>query len=753
MDSSSEQLAGGEDEAACTSASEGLEEGEVEGETLLIVESEDQGSVDLSHDQSGDSLTSDVGEEADGGWACEDMSFYCDRCHKWVPAAQLRGEQPSYLKGDNFFKFICSDCSEDGKESFERMRLTWQQVVMLAMYNLSLEGTGRQGYFRWKEDICAFIGRHWNFLLGTRKKTSTWWSTVAGCLSVGSPTFFRSGAQEFGEPGWWKLVQNRPPTLRLEVDKSTTKAKASKPALDPIITVEGLRKRGARNPVENAIQLKEKRSRTQEAKDIRRAQKEAVGCYGDRSAASTPVKLAAGRGGGDFSAPGTPASHSATPSLLSEADLIPDAMPPQALFHDDEEMETEGMIDPGMEYLPPPRANLAARKKLRPPPHIKREADSEEDEGRAAEDDFEEPAGHAQPYAEGPSLSAGVAVGAGVPERRRIPHPEKADAAGASQTPRFAPLSLYAERMLLRRLDACPLALAVTPHAKRFHRKLLVRQAKRQRGLPLLDLDRAVSATLSLVGGIYGAQGAGTLTRKYCTNSQELRILDRFQSNFSSRRGVQQNSVSFWHRLMGAEGSSDQTIKSPYTSRILKPYIRRDYESRPVKLRLLAEIRAHSHRNDPDWVPERNAPIDYCYVRPNHIPSVNAMCHDSFWPGVDLSECLQYPDFSVVALYKKVVIGFGFMVPDVKYNEAYISFLLVHPEWRQAGIGTFMIYHLIQTCMGKDVTLHVSASNPAMLLYQKFGFKAEEYILDFYDKYYPVESTECRHAFFLRLRR
>lgn len=211
--------------------------------------------------------------------------------------------------------------------------------------------------------------------------------------------------------------------------------------------------------------------------------------------------------------------------------------------------------------------------------------------------------------------------------------------------------------------------------------------------------------------------------------------------------------MSFWTRLMGAEGGLDQTIKSPYTSRILKPFIRRDYESRPVKLRLLAEIRAFPHRKDPEWTPEPEAPIDYCYVRPNHIPSVNAMCHHSFWPGVDLSECLQYPDFSVVVLYKKVVVGFGFMVPDVKYNEAYISFLLVHPEWRRAGIGTFMIYHLIQTCMGKDVTLHVSASNPAMLLYQKFGFKAEEYILDFYDKYYPLDSSECRHAFFLRLRR
>ncbi|XP_027872260.1 cysteine-rich protein 2-binding protein [Xiphophorus couchianus] len=760
-------------------AAEGLEEGEVEGETLLIVESEDQ--EDLSHDQSGDSLTSDLGEDADGGWACEDMSFYCDRCHKWVPAGQLRGDQPSYLKGDNFFKFLCCDCSEDGKESFERLRLTWQQVVMLAMYNLSLEGTGRQGYFRWKEDICAFIGRHWNFLLGNRKKTSTWWSTVAGCLSVGSPAFFRSGAQEFGEPGWWKLVQNRPPTLRPDGDKSGTKTKATRPPLEPIITVEGLRKRGARNPVENAMQLKEKRSRTQEAKDIRRAQKEAAGGgYADRSASSTPVKLALSRSGvrrpdlvlergevvdfsslsssdqtpltspspspsPDFSGPGTPASHSATPSLLSEVDLIPDAMPPQALFHDDEELETEGMIDPGMEYLPPPSASHTGQKKLRPPHTlIKREAESEEDD--AHEERFEQPAG----CGEAPPPDRRVA------ERRRMNLQDKLD--GAAPRPVVSALSLYDERLLLRRLDGCPLALAVTPHAKRLRRKLLVRHAKRQRGLPLLDIDRAVSAALSLVGGIYATQEAeprpvGGVKRKYCTSSQEQRILDRFQTSASSRPGVQQRSVSFWHRLMGAEGGLDQNIKSPYTARILKPFIRRDFESRPLKLRLLAEIRAFPHRTDPDWTPEPDAPIDYCYVRPNHIPSVNAMCHDSFWPGVDLSECLQYPDFSVVALYRKVVVGFGFMVPDVKYSEAYISFLLVHPEWRRAGIGTFMIYHLIQTCMGKDVTLHVSASNPAMLLYQKFGFKAEEYILDFYDKYYPVDSSECRHAFFLRLRR
>ena len=36
------------------------------------------------------------------------------------------------------------------------------------------------------------------------------------------------------------------------------------------------------------------------------------------------------------------------------------------------------------------------------------------------------------------------------------------------------------------------------------------------------------------------------------------------------------------------------------------------------------------------------------------------------------------------------------MVPDVKQNEAYISFIFTHPEWRRAGMATFMLYHLIQ---------------------------------------------------------
>ena len=61
-----------------------------------------------------------------------------------------------------------------------------------------------------------------------------------------------------------------------------------------------------------------------------------------------------------------------------------------------------------------------------------------------------------------------------------------------------------------------------------------------------------------------------------------------------------------------------------------------------------------------------------------------------------MSECLQFPDFSCVAVYKKIVIGFAFLVPDVSYVDAYVSFIFTHPEWRRVGIAKFMLYHLIQ---------------------------------------------------------
>ena len=67
--------------------------------------------------------------------------------------------------------------------------------------------------------------------------------------------------------------------------------------------------------------------------------------------------------------------------------------------------------------------------------------------------------------------------------------------------------------------------------------------------------------------------------------------------------------------------------------------------------------------------------IDYCYVQPNNIPALNFLCTEFFWPGIDLTESLENSELSCVVLYQKLLIGFAFIVPDVNYNEAYLSFL------------------------------------------------------------------------------
>jgi ribosomal protein S18 acetylase RimI-like enzyme len=82
-----------------------------------------------------------------------------------------------------------------------------------------------------------------------------------------------------------------------------------------------------------------------------------------------------------------------------------------------------------------------------------------------------------------------------------------------------------------------------------------------------------------------------------------------------------------------------------------------------------------------------------------------------------------------------------------------------------------MLFHLISRNPNKDITLHVSTNNPAMvvllrsllstlsdpsptkLLYNRFGFKAEEFIVGFYEDYLDPQSRMSKNAFRLRLRR
>ena len=79
----------------------------------------------------------------------------------------------------------------------------------------------------------------------------------------------------------------------------------------------------------------------------------------------------------------------------------------------------------------------------------------------------------------------------------------------------------------------------------------------------------------------------------------------------------------------------DNFVHSPYTNRLLKPFIRRDTSCHPLWLKVMEELRIKVNKSNPKWKTPPIAPIDYSYVRPQHIPAINSLCNQFFWPGID----------------------------------------------------------------------------------------------------------------------
>lgn len=252
-------------------------------------------------------------------------------------------------------------------------------------------------------------------------------------------------------------------------------------------------------------------------------------------------------------------------------------------------------------------------------------------------------------------------------------------------------------------------------------------------------------------------------------------MLDRFMhTNVISTTPIGENGrpTSFAIKLLGEAGRSHcESFRSPYTQRLLKPYIFRDLKPDYPMIKLLQEIHSHALSAACRMAEEEGGlryqalPVDLVYIRPQHVAVINSICRSFFWANIDLTDQLNYPEFSVVALYGKLVIGFACMAPIADCNEAYLSFLWAHPHFRRRGLARCMLYHLSQSCMGRDIVLHVGVTNPAVFLYQSFGFRVEKVCLNFYDKYIPVPPTrkgahnlasqasrESRHALYMRLK-
>ncbi|KAI8087925.1 uncharacterized protein B0P05DRAFT_530696 [Gilbertella persicaria] len=594
------------------------------------------------------------------------------------------------LFGDTFGVFHCAVCNR-GPETFERKPMSWISIVHLVIYNLiknsQIEDVKKPKkdkrehyYFRWKEDVCAFIDDYWDYLMPEKTRSATWNNTIASVLSTHG-SIFLSGLEKLHQSAWWTLHTFEPP----KNDKKTK--------------LKPTPKRTLKRSKENEVDKRPKRSKR------------------EKSPAKKEQSIE-----DDF------LGLSSLSELSSSAELS----------------DTEEDKKKPVQQEP-----------LKSETHI--QIENKEIKTQEAKEETEIQPEKKEPEKKEPEKKE--------PEKKEPEkkEPEKKDYVNntndlsQSTKPSLSQqttLSPQDEWLLLQKLEHSSKKLS--PAACRYKRKLAVRRLKRNLGIKLFDMDTYLIQLLKSSKPILEPISNQTVIQP--ASNQHVEQTQDDQEAMLNNITYTPYASSFASRLYGSIRqrntiTRDEPWLSSWNGRKLRPFIRRDFQSQPKRMLLMGQIKACAGKphtkgqSEPSGIVSGES-IDYVYFQKEHLSQVNHLLSRTFWEGIDVSESLLFPEFSIVALYKRRVIGCAFMTP-----EAYITYFAVDPGWTNASIGQFMLYHLFQTAISKDITLHVSANNNAMILYQKFGFKPEEFIVNFYDKYLPADSVYSKNAFLLRLRR
>lgn len=327
---------------------------------------------------------------------------------------------------------------------------------------------------------------------------------------------------------------------------------------------------------------------------------------------------------------------------------------------------------------------------------------------------------------------------------------------------------------------------------RRLTRKLAVRRLKRKLGIGLFDIDAFMYKYLKVMEPLRITPHSPPQLTASSEYDGPIDIDRDDQADSGARQGGivktyfdipfhRDPALSFMAKLMGVSNvipGYPLEMTSPHTGLRLPSFIHRESIIRPLKLQLIHELRSsiplyegnddgsmedgYEHEN---MIEEQlklegeraaNDTIDFLHLRKEWLPQVNRLLRSMFWPTIDMSESLDYPDYCIAAMYKKLVIGCAVVTPD-----GYIAYFVIHPEWEGCGLGSLLLSLVLKHGAPKhaDLTLHVSVTNPALMLYQKFGFKPEEFIVNFYDRYYrdgetgSIQSTYSKNAFLVRRRR
>lgn len=248
-------------------------------------------------------------------------------------------------------------------------------------------------------------------------------------------------------------------------------------------------------------------------------------------------------------------------------------------------------------------------------------------------------------------------------------------------------LSQQDEWSLLQRLEHSSKKL---PHAAcRYKRKLAVRRLKRNLGIKLFDMDTQIIQLLRTPKHALEPISKETIITPASNQQEDQTIGD--QQHLLDKITFTPYTSSFASRLFGSIRqrktiTREEPWLSSWNGRKLRPFIRRDYQSKPKRMLLMGQIKAckgkpcKKGQDMSEVMPGES--IDYVYFQKEHLGQVNQLLSRSFWEGIDVSESLLFPEFSIVALYKRHVIGCAFMTP-----EAYITYFAVDEGWGNASIG------------------------------------------------------------------
>lgn len=318
----------------------------------------------------------------------------------------------------------------------------------------------------------------------------------------------------------------------------------------------------------------------------------------------------------------------------------------------------------------------------------------------------------------------------------------------------------------------------------RLRRKLLLRRQRRRVNTALFDLDQWMYLFLKSTEMALLTNNNNNNSDKLSNDKESKPVQFPLTFDPQSIPYIADPSKSLYAKLTGMAaiyGTCPFPVTSPFSGKLLPEFIGEDAFEKCTKLKLLNELRSYFSETDDcasRVIFSKNLKssklvlkselepltVKYTNLRKEFVGQLNDLLSDSFWPGIDVSEALDYPDYAIVALVGLSVVGCAICNTD-----GYLSYLYVRPDFQGCHLATSLLAILLPILSPKkDLTLHVSVTNaPAILLYQRVGFKPEEFIVNFYDKYLGIGKEDARdysnenidsfigskNAFFMRLRR